>query len=156
MKFIISNIGSIQKPFQKLIQKTKQLLTKNLLLVLTTKKKNLEKKKKHIINPRKKEIYITSALTAAQLASVIGKKIKEIAKVLNQLNQEIDKDALIEPDTAQLIAEELGIKLILKTKSVTDLLVQEETAENSQTRPPVVTIMGHVDHGKTSLLDWIL
>ena len=120
------------------------------------KKKSKQKKEKHVFNPRKKEISITSSLTTVQLASIIGKKTKDIFRVLKQLNQTGDKDSLIEPDVAQLIAEELGIKLVLKkTKSITDLLEQESSTENLQTRPPVVTIMGHVDHGKTSLLDCI-
>ncbi len=154
-----SELESIpEKDETETLTETKDSPSKKPAFVPSFKKKKFKQKKKekHIFNPRKKEITITSSLTAVQLASVIGKKVKNISKILKQLNQKEDKDSLIEPEAAQLIAEELGIELVLKkTKSITDLLTQKSSTENLQTRPPVVTIMGHVDHGKTSLLDCI-
>ena len=158
------NIISEESELESELESAPEITTKDIsekkptFSPLARKKKDPRhrKKEKHVFNPRKKEIAITSALNAVQLASVIGKKVKEISKVLKQLNQKEDKDYLIEPEAAQLIAEELGVKLVLKkTQSVTDLLAQKDAQENLQTRPPVVTIMGHVDHGKTSLLDCI-
>ena len=152
---IETEIETDQETIPKTDPETKTTLNKKPTFSPHNKKKEFRKKKKHIFNPRKKEITITASLTAVQLASVIGKKVKDIFKILKQLNQQEDKNYLIEPNIAQLIAEELKIKVVLKTKSISELLATKDNVENLQPRPPIVTIMGHVDHGKTSLLDCI-
>lgn len=119
------------------------------------KKEGLKRKKKHSFNPRKKNIYITSSVTIPILAKTIGKKIGQINKILKQLNFSDDLNQLINPEIAQLVAEELNVNLVLKIKSIEDKLQDKPSTKNLQSRPPIVTIMGHVDHGKTSLLDCI-
>ncbi|MBM7868381.1 translation initiation factor IF-2 [Heliobacterium gestii] len=105
-----------------------------------------------------KHILIDESVTVLELSQAMGKTVTDIIKKLMQLgvlatiNQEIDAD------TASILAADWGITVEVK-KSVTaeEILAEEpdETDEDLIHRPPVVTVMGHVDHGKTSLLDAI-
>lgn len=110
-----------------------------------------------ITKPRKKVIKFTEGITVKEFADLIGHKASEVIKKLletgdvSTINQPIDLDA------ATLIAENYGLKVeAVLEKSGEELL--EHVADDLASllpRPPVVTIMGHVDHGKTSLLDAI-
>ena len=114
-------------------------------------------KEKHVFNPRKKSITIGANVKVGELAGLIGIKAAEIIKVLMQLGVMAGINQSIDSETAQLVATEFNVDLTIKDslsfKSKLD--VEENKPEDLVTRPPVVTIMGHVDHGKTSLLDVI-
>lgn len=105
-----------------------------------------------------KKISYTDTLTVAELAKKLHREPSEIIKklfmlgVIATINQELDKDAI------ELITSEYGVEVEEKASvDISDLesFITEDSPENLSERPPVVTIMGHVDHGKTTLLDSI-
>ncbi|MBR0627789.1 translation initiation factor IF-2 [Bacillus altitudinis S70-5-12] len=113
------------------------------------------------VKPKKElpeKIEFTNSMTVGQLADELGKETAEIIKklmmlgVMATINQELDKD------TVELIASEYGVpveEVIILEETELEKYEVEDKEEDMQVRPPVVTIMGHVDHGKTTLLDSI-
>jgi translation initiation factor IF-2 len=99
-------------------------------------------------------------LTVKTLSEKIGKTVNQIIKQLMVLGQMCAINSVIDFDTAELVSSEFGIKIEKGGKrtfeeKITDIHGVVTPDENLQTRPPVVAIMGHVDHGKTTLLDYL-
>lgn len=121
------------------------------------KKKKKQETQQAVVEPVITEIKIPAFITVKEFAEGIGKKSSDIIMALMKLgvmatiNQELDFD------TACLVADSFGINAeLLEEKTEEDILFNDEdNPENLETRPPVVVVMGHVDHGKTSLLDKI-
>lgn len=121
------------------------------------KKKKKQETQPAVVEPVITEIKIPAFITVKEFAEGIGKKSSDIIMALMKLgvmatiNQELDFD------TACLVADSFGINAeLLEEKTEEDILFNDEdNPENLETRPPVVVVMGHVDHGKTSLLDKI-
>jgi translation initiation factor IF-2 len=112
-----------------------------------------------ITKPRRKSIKVTPRTTVKEFAEQIGQRPADIVRKLMDMGQMLTFHQPMNLDAAAMFAEESGIKIEVAVEKAGEDLLQEavETGgdERPEPRPPVVTIMGHVDHGKTSLLDAI-
>jgi translation initiation factor IF-2 len=113
---------------------------------------------KHTFNPRQKAIRIGEHIRVADLAGAIGVKAPELMRKLMGLGVMATVNDSVDSATAELIASDYDVTLEVFTGGPSlDELIQAEPIpdEQAEPRPPIVTIMGHVDHGKTTLLDFI-
>ena len=124
-------------------------------------KKKKKAAQKTFIEPVKieKAVMTAETITVRDLTERIGKPAGEIIKKLMMLGIIATINNELDYDTASLVASEFGVELELKLHETAEDALEKEDVEDAETdlvpRPPVVTIMGHVDHGKTSLLDYI-
>ena len=112
------------------------------------------------VEPQVREVHIPETITVADLAHKMSVKGAEVVKTLMQMGQMVTINQVLDQETAMIVVEEMGHKAFAAKLDDPEAFLEETEAEkiaqaSAVTRPPVVTIMGHVDHGKTSLLDYI-
>ncbi len=109
--------------------------------------------------PVVREVSIPETITVAELAGKMAVKAADVIKTMFKMGSMVTINQVIDQDTASIVVEEMGHKYKLtKADAIEDTLVDEQLDEvtfEAKPRAPVVTVMGHVDHGKTSLLDYI-
>jgi len=110
--------------------------------------------------PQIRDVYIPETISVADLAHKMSVKGTEVVKTFMQMGQMVTINQVLDQETAMIVVSEMGHKPFAAKLDDPEALLEETEAEKvaqavAITRPPVVTIMGHVDHGKTSLLDYI-
>jgi len=104
-----------------------------------------------------RDVQLPEVIVVSELANRMAERVGDVVKALMQNGMMVTQNQSIDADTAELIIEEFGHRVVrVSDADVEDVIAQvEDKAEDLLSRPPVITIMGHVDHGKTSLLDAI-
>ncbi len=130
------------------------------LAAMKRKQERMRQKAMGASEPREKvirEVQIPETIVVQELANRMAERVADVVKALMNMGLMVTQNQSIDADTAELIVEEFGHKVVRVSDADVEDVIKDtpDAPEDLKPRPPVITVMGHVDHGKTSLLDAI-
>ena len=142
----------------KALSEEEEVQVRSLAAVKRSREKLFKKQSDQDIDGQKviRQVKIPKVITIQELANRMAERASAVIKYLLTKNVKVTINHTIDQDTAEFIVKEFGHEILIEEEPdqlLKDILSKDKDLENAVSRPPVVTVMGHVDHGKTSLLD---
>ena len=142
----------------KALSEEEEVQVRSLAAVKRSREKLFKKQSDQDIEGQKviRQVKIPKIITIQELANRMAERANAVIKYLLTKNVKVTINHTIDQDTAEFIVKEFGHEILIEEEPdqlLKDILSKDKDLENAVSRPPVVTVMGHVDHGKTSLLD---
>ena len=142
----------------KALSEEEEVQVRSLAAVKRSREKLFKKQSNQDTDGQKviRQVKIPKVITIQELANRMAERASAIIKYLLTKNVKVTINHTIDQDTAEFIVKEFGHEILIEEEPdqlLKDILSKDKDLENAVSRPPVVTVMGHVDHGKTSLLD---